>query len=137
MDVSENTPVIELTDVSFAYGRGPLVLDRVNFKVRAGEFLGLIGPNGGGKTTLLKLVLGLLRPVSGNVRVFGRDPLVLGPDRRLLGYVPQDTGVRKQFPATVLDVTLMGTYASLGLFRRPGIVEREAAQRSIRDVGLA
>src|SRR5581483_11378002 len=96
--------IIEFTDVSFAYGRGPLVLDRVNFKVTPGEFLGLIGPNGGGKTTLLKLMLGLLNPVSGTVRVFGRDPSALGPDRRLLGYVPQDTSVRKQFPATVLDV---------------------------------
>lgn len=136
MDSSAASVVIELSDVSFAYSRGPLVLDHVNFKVRAGEFLGLIGPNGGGKTTLLKLVLGLLRPRAGIVRVFGRDPMELGPDRRLLGYVPQDTGVRKQFPATVLDVTLMGTYASLGLFRRPGAVEHEAARRAIRDVGL-
>src|SRR6516165_3267085 len=108
MESSAAEHIIEFSNVSFAYGRGPLVLDRVNFKVKSGEFLGLIGPNGGGKKTLLKLMLGLLRPVSGTVRVFGRDPSGLGPDRRLLGYVPQDVGVRKQFPATVLDVTLMG-----------------------------
>jgi zinc transport system ATP-binding protein len=135
MDPAPNL-VIELTDVSFGYGRGPLVLEHVNFKVRDGEFLGLIGPNGGGKTTLLKLVLGLLRPLSGTVRIFGHDPLSLRKDRRLIGYVPQETSVQKQFPATVLDVTLMGTYAGLGLLRRPGAVEIEAARRAIHDVGL-
>jgi zinc transport system ATP-binding protein len=133
---SKPNPIIAFHDVSFAYNRGPLVLDRVNLAVREGEFLGLIGPNGGGKSTLLKIMLGQLTPQSGRVLVFGREAHTLGPDRRLLGYVPQDTGVRKHFPATVLDVTLMGTYASLGLFRRPGMAEHEAAQRAIREVGL-
>ncbi len=133
---SKPNPIIAFEDVSFSYGRGPLVLDRVKMSIREGEFLGLIGPNGGGKSTLLKLILGLLRPTVGKVLVFGREAHDLGPDRRLLGYVPQDTGVRKHFPATVLDVTLMGTYASLGLFRSPGKVEHEAARRAIRDVGL-
>ena len=133
---SKPNPIIAFNDVSFAYNRGPLVLDHVNLAVREGEFLGLIGPNGGGKSTLLKIVLGQLRPQSGRVLVFGRDAHTLGPDRRLLGYVPQDTSVRKHFPATVLDVTLMGTYATLGLFRRPGKPEHDAAQRAIREVGL-
>ena len=129
-------PVIELRAVSYAYGDGVRVLDGVNFKVREGEFLGLIGPNGGGKTTLLKLVLGLLRPAAGEVLVLERPAAELGRDRRLLGYVPQDTGIRKQFPATVMDVALMGTYSSLGLFRWPGRREREAAHEAIRRVGL-
>ena len=128
--------MIRFDNVSFAYGRGPAVLDGVKLIVTEGEFLGLIGPNGGGKSTLLKLTLGLLRPQSGTVQVFGRDAASLGPDRRLLGYVPQDTSVRKHFPATVMDVVLMGTYASLGLFRKPGPAEKEAAMRAIKDVGL-
>jgi zinc transport system ATP-binding protein len=130
------TSVIELRGVSFSYGDGPLVLDNVNFKVTTGEFLGLIGPNGGGKTTLLKLILGLLPPAQGEVLVLGRRADTLGRDRRLLGYVPQDTSVRKEFPATVLDVTLMGTYASLGFFRRPGAKEKQAALEALEHVGL-
>ncbi|MBI3832008.1 MAG: metal ABC transporter ATP-binding protein [Planctomycetes bacterium] len=129
--------MIEVASLSFAYTGGEKALDNVNFTVREGEFLGLIGPNGGGKTTLLKIILGLLAPQSGKVLVLGRDPRELGADRLLLGYVPQDTGVRKHFPATVLDVVLMGTYSSLGLFRRPGAAERESALKAIGHVGLA
>jgi zinc transport system ATP-binding protein len=128
--------LIELKDVSFAYGSGPLALEQVNLKVWEGEFLGLIGPNGGGKTTLLKLVLGSLEPLTGEVRVLGRHAALLGRDRRLLGYVPQDTGVPRQFPATVRDVALMGTYASLGWFRRPGRAEDQAARDALVHVGL-
>ncbi|GMV78994.1 MAG: zinc ABC transporter ATP-binding protein [Planctomycetota bacterium] len=128
--------VIEFAQVSFAYAKGATVLEKVNFHVHAGEFLGVIGPNGGGKTTLLKLVLGLLEPTSGTVRVLGRDPAALGRERRRVGYVPQDTGIRQRFPASVLDVALMGTYGALGLFRRPGEAEREAALKAIVDVGL-
>jgi zinc transport system ATP-binding protein len=128
--------VIDLREVSFGYGEGPLVLDNVNFKVSEGEFLGLIGPNGGGKTTLLKLILGLLPPVKGEVLVLGRRADTLGRDRRLLGYVPQDTIVHKKFPATALDVALMGTYASLGFFRSPGARERQLAMEALEHVGL-
>lgn len=134
--VSEAPAVIELQRVSFAYGAGPMVLEDVDFKVADGEFLGLIGPNGGGKTTLLKLILGLLEPVTGEVIVLGRHAAALGRERRLLGYVPQNTGVNKGFPATVLDVVLMGSYAGLGLLRWPGRKEREAARAALCDTGL-
>jgi zinc transport system ATP-binding protein len=128
--------VIEVRGVSFAYSGGPPVLDALDLTVTDGEFVGLIGPNGGGKTTLLKLILGMLRPQRGAVTVLGRPAASLGRDRRLLGYVPQDTLVSEQFPATVMDVVLMGTYASLGLFRHPGSKERDAARLAIREVGL-
>jgi len=128
--------VIELRGVNFSYSDTQAVLQNLDFAVREGEFLGLIGPNGGGKTTLLKLILGLLEPQSGEVRVLGRDPRTLGRERRLLGYVPQDTSVRKNFPASVLDVILMGTYASLGLLRWPGKAERDRAREAINHVGL-
>jgi len=133
---SSAAPVIELRGVTFAYTRAAPVLEDVNFTVREGEFLGLIGPNGGGKTTLLKLVLGLLAPQTGTVSVLGRNPCTLGRERRLIGYVPQETSARRQFPATVSDVALMGTYGALGLFRSPGKAEQEAAREAISRVGL-
>jgi zinc transport system ATP-binding protein len=128
--------VIEMRDVSFAYNRGKLVLEHVAFKVPEGIFLGLIGPNGGGKSTLLKLVLGLLQPLQGEVLVLGRPAAALGPVRRRLGYVPQETGVAKHFPATVLDVALLGTYAGMGWFQRPGAKEKIAALEALNQVGL-
>lgn len=130
-------PVIELNHVCFSHTPGVPVLEDVNFAVQEGEFLGLIGPNGGGKTTLIKLVLGLLEPDSGEVRVLGRNPVELGDERHLLGYVPQDTRMPARFPATVLDVVLMGTFAKLGLFKRPGEKEHADAVAAIAHVGLA
>jgi len=132
----DQTAIIDLRNVSFAYRSGAPVLQDISFQVREGDFVGLVGPNGGGKTTLLKLVLGVLRPLLGEVLVLGRPAAALGRERHLLGYVPQDTGVREQFPASVLDVALMGTYGSLGLFQRPGAKERDAAREAIRQVGL-
>ncbi len=129
-------PVIQFKNATFAYSPGAPVLEGVNFEVRDGEFLGLIGPNGGGKTTLLKLMLGILKPDSGDVRVLGRAAHSLGRDRRLLGYVPQDVAISKQFPATAYDVALMGTYATLGLFKRPGKAERDATHAALEHVGL-
>jgi zinc transport system ATP-binding protein len=128
--------VIEFKHASYAYTPGVQVLNDVNFEVHEGEFLGLIGPNGGGKTTLLKLLLGIFEPIDGEVLVLGRPATALGRDRRLIGYVPQDTTMPKQFPATVFDVALMGTYSSLGLFRRPGKPEREAVRSALVHVGL-
>jgi zinc transport system ATP-binding protein len=97
-------PVIELQDVSFAYGGVP-VLEGVSFAVAAREAVCIVGPNGGGKTTLLRLLLGQLQPGSGSVRVFGRPP----EDVRLrIGYMPQHIQYDPQFPATVTDIVLMG-----------------------------
>jgi len=98
------SPVIELNDVSFSYG-GPPVLHDITFSVEAGEFVALIGPNGGGKTTLLKLMLGLLKPSRGTVRVFGRHPKKA---RQHIGYVPQDIHLNLDFPISALEVVLMG-----------------------------
>jgi zinc transport system ATP-binding protein len=77
--------VIELHDVTFSYGTAP-VLERVDLRVEEGEFLGIVGPNAGGKSTLLKLILGLLEPLSGSIRVLGRRPREVGCR---LGYVSQ------------------------------------------------
>ena len=129
---------IEIQNVSFSYpsGKRPALQD-LTFNVGAGTLFGIVGPNGGGKTTLLKLLLGLLRPARGRVVALGRDISTLGIDRRLLGYVPQDTYIHPFYPATVLDVALMGTYSTAGLLGRIRSPHIAAAREALRQVGLA
>lgn len=90
---------------------GPPALDDVSLVIERDDFLGVIGPNGGGKTTLLKIILGLLEPRSGEVRVFGRPPREI---RHRVGYVPQRARLDTSVPATVLDVVLTGRLARSG-----------------------
>lgn len=98
-------PVITLHDVSFSYGGGAPVLEDVNLSLDPRESVCIVGPNGGGKTTLVKLVLGLLAPSRGVVRVFGRPP---HRSRLRTGYMPQHVQHDPQFPVTVMDIVLMG-----------------------------
>jgi zinc transport system ATP-binding protein len=99
-----DTPIIDIDHLWFSYN-GQVVLREVNLEIFPGDFVALIGPNGGGKTTLLKLMLGLLKPQSGTIRVFGRSPRKAS---RQIGYVPQDVHINRSFPVTALDVVLMG-----------------------------
>lgn len=106
--------VIEIENVNFSYTR-ELVLRNVSLSVPAEEFLGIVGPNAGGKSTLIKLILGLLEPDSGTIRVLGKAPVMA---RSQIGYVPQyPTFSRRDFPINVLDTVLMGR---LGFTSRPG-----------------
>jgi zinc transport system ATP-binding protein len=126
--------IIELDDVTFSYdGRNP-VLEAVSLEVEALDFACVIGPNGGGKTTLLKLVLGLLQPSSGAIRVFGRSPVRARPR---IGSMPQHATTDPRFPIQVLEVVLMGRFG-----RRPVVggfspADREAAVRALDRVGLS
>ncbi len=128
-------PVILLRGVSFAYERA-WVLEDVNLAVGGRESICIVGPNGGGKTTLVKLILGLLRPNSGEVRVFG-----LPPERARLriGYMPQYVRHDPRFPVTVMDVVLMGRLGrgglrrALGWYARP---DRRAALDALHQVGM-
>ncbi len=97
--------IIELKDVSFAYN-GKVILKEVDLTVRQKDYIAVIGPNGGGKTTLLKLILGLLTPAKGTIRVMGKPPRKASS---IVGYVPQDVHLNCSFPITVMDVVLMGT----------------------------
>ena len=126
-------PLLEFHDVSVAYGRRP-VLWNVDLTIDRPCLFGIIGPNGAGKSTLLKAALGLVPVVGGYVRFVG-EPIERVRGR--VGYVPQRETVDWDFPVTVMDVVLMGTYARLGWFRRPGIRERAAARESLDRVGLA
>ncbi len=123
---------IEVTDVSFSYN-GHLVLQEVNLAIEQREFLAIIGPNGSGKTTLLKLFLGILKPGSGTVRILGKEPRRMASK---IGYVPQDTNINKDFPISVLDVTLMGRLGGSGHGRRYSAADREIARQALERVGM-
>jgi zinc transport system ATP-binding protein len=124
---------LELDSVSAGYDAHDILKD-VSLSVDENEFLGIIGPNGGGKTTLLKVILGLLNPTSGSVRVLGMDPVKA---RSQVGYVPQYIAYDRQFPIKVWDVVLMGR---LGKLRwRPFFSERDrrAALEALERVQMA
>src|SRR4029078_8918812 len=101
--------------------------------VPEGKLVGIVGPNGAGKTTLIKAVLGLLPLARGRVEIYGTP---YGEQRHLIGYVPQRESVDWDFPVTVEDVVLMGTYGRLGWCRRPGRRAREIANRCLEQVGM-
>jgi zinc transport system ATP-binding protein len=134
--MEKTNPIIELNHVNVAY-QDVLVLDDVCLNVATGSFLAVIGPNGAGKTTLLQVILGLVRPVGGDVRVFGKRPGELNGERRRIGYVPQTMSVDLNFPVSVGDVVLMGRYGRMGLFRRPTAADRDAAARAMQRVEIA
>jgi zinc transport system ATP-binding protein len=96
--------IIEVEGLNFAYDAQP-ILEDVNLSVQAEEFLAIIGPNGGGKTTLLRLLLGLLQPKAGRIRILGEAPQKA---RHRIGYVAQDIHINQEFPISALDVVLMG-----------------------------
>ena len=129
---AEAMPDIEVEDVCFLYGERE-VLHNVSFAVPHRAFVAVVGPNGGGKTTLVRLMLGDLAPTFGAIRVFGRTPRDVAPR---IGYVPQQIHFDIAFPATVLDVVLMGVSARrlFGGFTR---AERVAAAERLAWVGLA
>ena len=132
--MKNNENACSFKDVSFSYGNSPVLSD-VNFFVPVGEFLVIIGPNGGGKTTLLKLALGLLAPDGGEILIFGKKP---GEDPTAAGYVPQDAGLSRDFPITALEVVLQGRLGSAKTWGwRFGKKDREAAYGALESMGMA
>jgi zinc transport system ATP-binding protein len=127
---STGRPVISIRDVTFSYSESP-VLDDVSLEILEGEFVGLVGPNAGGKSTLLKLVLGLLEPQRGHVRVLGQAPRQAV---RRVGYVPQYPTFPRDFPISVEQVVLLGRLGfgpMLGWYRSS---DRAAAARVLAEV---
>jgi manganese/zinc/iron transport system ATP- binding protein len=130
---AEIPSILDIHDVTVAYHRKPVLWD-VDLTITQPCLAAVVGPNGAGKSTLIKAVLGLTPLASGAVTIFGQPvPRV----RQRIGYVPQRESVDWDFPVTVLDVVLMGTYGRLGWFRRPGFKERDAARECLARVGLA
>ena len=120
-------PIIEIKNLEFAY-TGETVLKTVDLTVNAQDFLAVIGPNGGGKTTLLKLLLGLLKPCSGTIRIDGKSPEKASSS---IGYVPQNVHMNQSFPISALDVVLMGLLDPKNRFRRNKVEDRNAALEAL------
>ncbi|MBN1915031.1 MAG: ABC transporter ATP-binding protein [Parachlamydiales bacterium] len=97
--------VIDIQKLSFFYEKGVKILDNINLRIHEKEFLGIVGPNGGGKSTLIKLMGGLISPVKGKIVVLGKSPKTM---RTEIGYVPQFSTCEKHFPISVRDMILMG-----------------------------
>lgn len=123
---------ISLRAVCFSYS-GPVVLKDINLEVHPGEFLGLVGPNGGGKSTLLKIILGLLSPLSGQVSVLGLPPV---KGRTAIGYVPQYTAFAADFPLSVEGAVLQGRLGKTGSIGGYTAEDRVCAQRAIEQVEI-
>jgi manganese/zinc/iron transport system ATP- binding protein len=123
---------IEVHDLTAAYGNKPVLWD-LDVDVPRGRLTAIIGPNGAGKSTLLRAILGLVRPVSGHMRIFGEP---IARVRRRIAYVPQRESVDWDFPIDALGVALMGRYGHCGWIRRPGRADRRVAQESLEMVGM-
>jgi manganese/zinc/iron transport system ATP- binding protein len=133
MILQVENPVVEVHDLTVSYDRKPVLWD-IDLTLPAGSLVGIIGPNGAGKSTLIKAMMGLLPLSSGFVQIFNQP---LEKVRNRVSYVPQRESVDWDFPASVLDVVLMGRYGSLGLFKRPSAADKEAAWEAIEKVGLS
>jgi zinc transport system ATP-binding protein len=120
-------PIIELKNVNFSYNHHD-ILKNVNMMVYVNDFVAVIGPNGGGKTTLLKLMLGLLPVGNGSIRILGQAPQKVS---HRIGYVPQDIYSNKNFPISVMDVVLMGCLRSDRIWTHPTKKDRGSAKEAL------
>jgi zinc transport system ATP-binding protein len=135
VSLTPSVPAVELDRVSFAYRGGPPALEDVSLRVEQGAFLGIAGPNGGGKTTLLRLALGLERPVSGTIRVFGLTPGARAAPR--VAYVAQRAQLASGTPVTVRETVETGRLAVRGPVGPLRADDRRAVEQAIDRVGLA
>jgi zinc transport system ATP-binding protein len=124
--------IVRLKDIRVHYFDIP-VLEDITLSIFQHDFLGIIGPNGGGKSTLLKVILGLVKPYSGSVSVFGKPP---EQARSWIGYVPQRSSFDHDFPVSVWDVVMMGRYGKTGLFRRYNRGDKTTAEKALARVGM-
>jgi zinc transport system ATP-binding protein len=121
-------PIVEFDHV-WAWLNGNLALKDISLSIEQGKFIGLMGPNGGGKTTLLKMIVGLIRPDRGRVKLSG-------PLAKTVGYVPQEENVDPEFPVTVHNVVEMGLYGSLGIFQRITSGDKQRIEQALKQVGM-
>jgi len=132
---SNNKTIISLKNINFTFSKkGPLVLADINLDIKQNDFLAIIGPNGGGKTTLLKIILGLLKPDSGTIdySTFSKNT-----KSNKIGYVPQFSHFDKDFPINVLDLVLMGRLNSKkGLFKHYNSLDKKISLDSLDKLGI-
>lgn len=123
--------IIELKDVSFSYDNENLI-QNISLKIFEKDFLGIVGPNGGGKTTIIKLILGLLEPDSGKIQIFGKTPK---KGRKDIGYLSQFEDIDFDYPATVLQVVMMSTLGS-SPFKWFSSKDRKVAEDALRKMKI-
>lgn len=126
------SPILSLKNLFFSYGETS-ILEDVSLEIFEGEFVGIFGPNGGGKTTFLKLLMGFLKPSSGSISVLGSSPKKA---RTQIGYVPQISKMDKQFPITVKEVVHMGALSRLSRFGKISSEDKALALDCLKQVGL-
>lgn len=126
------SPAVEIHDLTVAFDRKP-VLWNIDLSLPQGKLIGIVGPNGAGKSTLIKAVMGLLPLSSGYVKLFDHP---IDEVRKRISYVPQRESVDWDFPASVMDIVLMGRYGKLGLFKRPRQADRDVAMDCLKKVGM-
>jgi manganese/iron transport system ATP-binding protein len=131
-DAADPRPAIALRDVTAGYD-GRTALEAVSLEIARGSLLAVFGPNGGGKTTLLKLIAGVLKPWTGTVETLG---VRAGEAARRIAYVPQAELVDWSFPITVWNVAMMGRFARLGPLHQPAKADREAVTAALERVGM-
>lgn len=126
------TSAIEVNSLYFSYEE-VAILENISFTLEPGAFVGIIGPNGGGKTTLLMLLMGFLRPKSGKISLFGSSPKVM---QKKMGWVPQHFHFDKSFPISVMEVVLAGRLSHAPLFGRYSKEDEKAALEALDRVGM-
>jgi zinc transport system ATP-binding protein len=124
---------ISLQNISFSYDKTP-VLEDINLSIEAGEFIGVFGPNGGGKTTLLKLLMGFIEPTTGEIQLMGTSPKEV---RRSIGYVPQINKMDKQFPITTEEVVQMGCLSKITLLGKLPLIYKKKALEALEKVHMS
>ena len=129
----EKSPVVSAEGLTVKRGTVP-VLQEITFEVKSGEIIGIIGPNGGGKTTLLQTLLGLIKPFAGKATVFGFPTARLGPVRSKIGYIPQKRAYDRHFPLSAADVVKTGLYSSRTLLRPLRQEEKAGCREMLESV---
>lgn len=123
---------IEIRDLSVSYDLKPALWD-VDVDIPLGQLVAIVGPNGAGKSTLIKSLVNLIKPITGSIRFDGKTYKEV---QKKVAYVPQRGSVDWDFPTTVFDVVLMGTYGHLGWIRRPGRKEKQKVHDALKKLGI-
>lgn len=126
---------ISIHNLTVTYNNARLALYHINCLVQPGTITGLVGPNGGGKSTLFKAIMGFLQPRQGQIRIAGL-PVQQAQKRQLMAYVPQSDEVDWNFPVSVFDVAMMGRYGYMNLLRIPSVNDRRVVMESLERVGM-
>lgn len=123
--------LVELNNITAGYD-GHIAIEKVNFTVQAGDYIGVIGPNGGGKTTLLKVILGILQPYAGNISLPGSA----SGSRDFIGYLPQVNNIDKKFPITVQEVVLSGVMSQKKFFSKYSHEDKKKVDELLHKTGI-